>query len=287
MLRADILRIGIPVPGRKFLGTVLMAIILSISGVSGVLAENWQASKLRGAVFVLLDGQWQQLQRGDRVPNGEIVRTARNGRVQLTRDGESIDVEPDTQLRIFDKAGQKYTVVHQHFGEIAVDANKQDVQHFAVQTQFLTAVVKGTRFRVAANEEEAEVAVDRGSVEVRDVSRKLRTNITKGQRAAVGKSQSLASAGAGDLQQIQGYAGTAYSATVQSTSTASSGGTDAAAAADGGAVTDAASQVDSTANVADSVVNDVSDVTNTKVKTGNGKDNNNNSGKDKVKVKVK
>lgn len=46
----------------------------------------------------------------------------------------------------------------------------ENVQHFAVQTPFLAAVVKGTKFTVVSSKTGAEVAVQRGNVEVEDPS---------------------------------------------------------------------------------------------------------------------
>lgn len=186
---------------------ILAGIALAIGLAGSALADDWQAVKLRGAVFALVDNDWQQLARGDVVPDDRVIRTAPNGRVQFRRDNETIDLGPDTQVRIFDRDGQKYTVVQEHFGEVAIEADRRQVQHFVVQTRFLAAVVKGTRFTVKASDAGTDVTVQRGVVEVRDTSRKLTVDITPGQSASVGSTSKLKVSGGGNLPTVVGYDG--------------------------------------------------------------------------------
>ncbi len=76
----------------------------------------------------------------------------------------------DTRIRISDKDGAKRTVVSQDFGQIVVDVEKRNVQHFEVRAPLLAAVVKGTKFTVTAvrGGGAASIAVERGRVEARD-----------------------------------------------------------------------------------------------------------------------
>lgn len=178
------------------------------------LADNWEAVKLRGGVFALVDGDWQQLERGSVVSDSRIVRTAQRSRVQFQRGNETIDLGPDTQVRIFDRSGEKFTIVQQHFGQVEIEADKREVQHFAVQTQFLAAVVKGTRFSVTADARGANVDVSRGQVQVRDVARKLLVEVTPGQSASVSSTETLAVQGNGVIQPIVAYSGDALAEAV-------------------------------------------------------------------------
>src|SRR4051812_37719811 len=127
------------------------------------LSDDWTAAKLRGRVLQLVDQQWQPLQRGDIVPDGHVVRTLGGAQVQLTRGEETVDVGPDTQIQITDKptGGKPFTTVKEAFGTVSVEAQVEQVQHFAVQTTFLAAVVKGTRFTVTAGRTGASVSVQR------------------------------------------------------------------------------------------------------------------------------
>ncbi len=62
---------------------------------ASALAEDWQAVRLRGDVFVFSNSNWEQLARGDTVTNDQIIRTTSDGRVQFRRGNETIDLGPD------------------------------------------------------------------------------------------------------------------------------------------------------------------------------------------------
>ena len=79
------------------------ATVLLIS--STALADDWTAVKLRGVVVGLFDGEWVKLQRGAVVPGDQPIRTLRSGRVTFERGAESIELGPDTQIQIHDRAG--------------------------------------------------------------------------------------------------------------------------------------------------------------------------------------
>lgn len=177
---------------------VTLIIVLALP-LGSALADEWVASKLRGAVFVYENAQWQQIYRGHIVDSANAIQTAPHSRVVFTRGKESIDVRGDTRIRIKDRVGQLDTVVEQDFGEITVDVEKKNVQHFAVEAPLLTAVVKGTKFTVKANKDgaAAEVQVRRGRVEVHDVQRKVKVDVKQGQKAS-------RNAGAAGIVEVKG-----------------------------------------------------------------------------------
>jgi len=77
--------------------------------------------------------------------------------------------------------------VKQDLGTVAIEANVENVQHFAVQTRYLAAVVKGTRFTVTVGKSGAKVDVRRGHVEIDDPTNQTHTTISVGQSASVDK----------------------------------------------------------------------------------------------------
>ena len=187
---------------KLILGICLLA---SMGGVSSVFADDWTATRLRGLVYAIENGQWQPLARGDIVSDSRMIRTAHNGRVVFERDGESIELSADTTIQIQDRVGARYTSVQQHTGEITVVANVENVQHFSVQTPFLAAVVKGTSFRVIARADESEVLVIRGMVEVRDPIHRTNVMITKGQSATASGRIALAAYGSNVAPVLNAY----------------------------------------------------------------------------------
>lgn len=165
-------------------------------------ADEWVAAKLRGQVLQLVGNEWVQLRRGDVVPDDRVIRTLANGRVEFRRDAETITLAADTQVQIVDQSGQRFTTVKQQFGVVEVDVEARNVVHFGVVTPYMAAVVKGTRFVVAADRSGASVSVKRGKVAVEDSDTHQSTLLTVGQKATTAAGQPLAVSGKGDLPVI-------------------------------------------------------------------------------------
>ena len=121
----------------------MLIVAMSSTMTMAAFADDWVAVKLRGQVLQLVGDDWSRLQRGDVVSDDRVIRTLGNGRVDLQRDAEVISLGGNTQIQIKDKTGKRYTTVQQYFGTVEVEAEVQNVQHFAVQTPLLAAVVKG------------------------------------------------------------------------------------------------------------------------------------------------
>lgn len=205
---------------------MLMAgIVAAVASMTGpALADDWVATKLRGTVLVHVDGDWRPLGRGDVVSDEQLVRTMRTGRVTLERGGEVVELSSETQIRIHDRAGRKYTTVLQDFGTVSVEADVRAVQHFSVKTPHLAAVVKGTRFTVTSGKRTAEVSVERGSVAVKDSDTRQSTVVVAGQSAGTAAGAPLTVAGTGVLPVVRNADGSPVDARK---------GGDAAARADG------------------------------------------------------
>ena len=107
---------------RTLFGATAIALVLSAVPAT---ADNWTATKLRGGVFVWTNDDWQQIGRGQVVPDGTVMRTQRNGRVTLARGEETVALGPDTQIDVIDKDGQLFTTVKQWYGEVEIEAEVQ------------------------------------------------------------------------------------------------------------------------------------------------------------------
>ncbi|HEV7276525.1 MAG TPA: FecR domain-containing protein [Devosiaceae bacterium] len=159
--------------------------------------------KLRGIVLGLFGSEWVKLERGAVIPDDQPIRTLRSGRVTFQRGAESIDLGPDTQVQIIDRTGYaKYTTVKQYFGRVEVEAEVREVTHFAVQTPFLAAVVKGTRFVVISGDRGAKVQVERGAVAVEDSDDHSSVVVTAGQEVSATPEAVMQVSGRGDLPQV-------------------------------------------------------------------------------------
>ncbi|MBE0581362.1 FecR family protein [Devosia sp.] len=149
------------------------------------LADDWMVDRLRGEVLVMTHGAWMPLQRGDIVSDSSRIRSAEGSRVTFTRGAEAIELDGATEIRIFDKQGERMTTIMQAYGSVTVEAERLQIQHFSVQTPFLAAIVKGTRFTVRSDDSQSSVDVARGLVQVQDYTHGVATDIAPGQSAVV------------------------------------------------------------------------------------------------------
>lgn len=182
---------------------ILMAWALTLVAMAGpALADDWIATKLRGQVLQLVDGEWVRLARGDVVPDGRVIRSLANGRAEFSRGEEAVTIAANTQIQIIDRDGRQFTTVKQQFGVVEVEAEVRNVEHFAVETPFMAAVVKGTRFAVISGKTTTEVDVIRGHVAVESEITHAMTTIAAGQSALAGRDVQLQVSGRGDLPDI-------------------------------------------------------------------------------------
>lgn len=178
---------------RRLFASLVLALILT----GPALAADWVVMRLRGAVEILVEGNWVPLKRGQIVANEQMVRTLATGHVELQRDLEIVTLGANTEIRIETNPETGYTTVLQDFGRVEVDAEAKRVKHFEVKTPYLAAVVKGTHFVVTSDTDGASVMVDRGAVQVQSVSSERMTTIGVGQTATVKRRADLVVGGLG------------------------------------------------------------------------------------------
>lgn len=188
----------------KLNGAVLALVVMS--AISVAQADDWVATRLRGAVFVFSNQIWVPLERGGSVANGQFVYAGGNGRVVLEREGQQITVGSSTHIMVEDNpGGGEFTTVYEEFGTVTVDVDARDVDFFAVRTQQLAAVVKGTRFTVIADAAGSDVLVRRGVVSVQDPLRFQQVDVKSGQSASVAAEateEGIAVAGSGSIEPV-------------------------------------------------------------------------------------
>ena len=168
------------------------------TGLSGfALADDWMVDRLRGEVLVMSQDSWLPLQRGDIVSDSSRIRSVEGSRVTFTRGAEAIELSGATEIRIFDQQGERMTTIMQAYGTVTVEAERLQIQHFSVQTPFLAAIVKGTRFTVHSDDAQSSVDVSRGLVQVQDYTHGVATDIAPGQTAVVSNDIMLDVSGGG------------------------------------------------------------------------------------------
>jgi hypothetical protein len=145
----------------------LAIISLLASGAAFAGTPGWSVSESSGQVTIASTGLVKAALRGGGVAVGDIVSTGRNGRAVLVRGEEYLVVAPNSRIRVADpvKSGGMTQIIEQ-FGNVIFKIKKMTMPHFAVETPFLAAVVKGTTFSVTVTDKGASVQVIEGRVEV-------------------------------------------------------------------------------------------------------------------------
>lgn len=178
--------------------------------VSGVLAAcniasaaEWTVAKLSGHV-VIQSGpvQTAALSNGMVLKSGSVLVADGTGRALLVHGGDQMIVSPNSIIAV-PKDGATMTTVLQRFGQVELDVTHQSTPHFAVETPFLAAVVKGTHFTVRVSRQAASVTVERGRVEVDDLITGEKVDVLAGQTALVKPGMHLMISGSGILSPIR------------------------------------------------------------------------------------
>jgi hypothetical protein len=186
------------------------AAVLTLGMASGALAAEdgvWSVSKAAGEVWVATNGAQQvSLNQQDALKPGDTIRTGRNGRVLLVRGEETILISPNSVVGLpTEKKDGLSTTIIQQAGSILLEVEKRNVKHFEVETPYLAAVVKGTKFSVTVNAGSTRVGVLRGQVEVSDFKTGQIAQVMPGQAATAfehGK-PGLSLSGAGTFNPIE------------------------------------------------------------------------------------
>jgi FecR protein len=181
---------------KRSLATVFAAIITSIlilGFATNANAQEWVIKRVSGvAYFVAPDMEAVRVRKGMEFKKGYTLGTRAGARALVSRGAESISVGPNTTFAISKHRSQNgRTTLLQRKGSIEVDVAKRSRPHFVVETPFMAAVVKGTRFTVAVRSKTANVSVKRGVVEVEDFASGDRADLTAGQNASSAPSKNV------------------------------------------------------------------------------------------------
>ena len=151
----------------RFAQKAIFALGLLVSSAAYAGAPGWSLSETSGQVTVVSTGLVKAATRGGTVAAGDVINTGRNGRAVLVRGEEYLVVAPNSRIRVAEPAKTGgLTQIIENFGNVIYKIKKMTMPHFAVETPFLAAVVKGTTFSVTVTDKGASVQVIEGKVEV-------------------------------------------------------------------------------------------------------------------------
>jgi hypothetical protein len=167
-----------------FVAAFLGAFFLATAAAAGA---DWTLAKASGEVRVTgVAAQPIAIRSGAVVRPGQTITTGSNGRALLVRGNDTVSVGPGTVLSVPPTPVSGLpTVLFQSVGVIELEVEKLGRPHFAVETPYLAALVKGTRFTVSVSARGASVAVSEGQVEVSDNVTGDTALVAAGQSASV------------------------------------------------------------------------------------------------------
>lgn len=167
----------------------LLLVLLAASGVASaqtaVDPQAWRVVQSVGDVSITApEATISKPKAGTVLPAQSVVVTGSNGRAVLSRLGQQIVVQPNSRLEMAPDTGGR-TVLKQTGGVASFKVDSRKFPHFQVDTPFLAAVVKGTRFEVRVQKDNAEVSVFAGKVEVSSIFGRANTLVMPGALARV------------------------------------------------------------------------------------------------------
>ena len=180
----------------------LLIALLAVTVSTNSAPRGWLVQKTSGeAVYGV---QSAALTRGVVLDRGATMRTGNNGKVLLVRSTESVFIGPYTVAAIAARPtnGLDTTVLLQS-GQARLSVRKRNSAHFSVETPFLVAVVKGTKFNVAVGRNFAQVSVQEGRVAVKALKSGRNVDVSAGQKAIVDAAGNLTLTGKGILATIK------------------------------------------------------------------------------------
>lgn len=149
-------------------------------------ADDWRVVQSTGPLWIHTEGvQSVSLGPDTVLPDGATLTTGEGSRVLLSHGTQTLIVGPNAVVTIPAGDSGGITTVLQRAGAVEFDVDRQNSPHFAVETPFLAAIVKGTHFTVKIDDFGANVAVVRGLVEVTDLASGEKVDVPPGQNANV------------------------------------------------------------------------------------------------------
>ena len=167
---------------RALAATGLLTVLSNLPAPAEAAPEGWTVAKVSGHAWTGVDPSRADIAVGMPIAPGISVFTAERSRVMLQRGTESMVIGPKSVVAVAERPTEGLsTTVLEKAGSVSFDVEKQNVQHFSVETPMLAAVVKGTHFTVSVGSVAGGVAVQRGTVQVTSLKTGQTADVTAGQ----------------------------------------------------------------------------------------------------------
>jgi hypothetical protein len=157
--------------------------------------RTWVVQELKGAAFSRPhdggDSQWHALRTGARIEPGSVVRTDGSGRTELTNGIDTIQLSPSSEIELpAGRSGDPVTRVIHWIGTAFFHVGKRPGPQFEVDTPYIVAIVKGTKFTTTVSDGGASIKVSEGIVGVSATAGGPSIDVTAGGSASVSAAHS-------------------------------------------------------------------------------------------------
>lgn len=166
----------------RFTLAAFIAAMSAIPVASATGAGRWEVTMIKGDVTV---NGVTFLAIGSSVVPGTSIETGRDGKLVLSRNGDTVTVFPSSKMSVPYRRNDEEPGILQNFGRLLFRMESRESRDFKVQTPYLAAAVKGTTFTVSVEPDGADVAVSQGSVQVTALSSGFTTMVGAGMTASV------------------------------------------------------------------------------------------------------
>ena len=176
----------------------------TILGLSAsAFAADWRIVRMSGDVRIHRESaQWVSLNPKQDLDPGDAIWTGKNGRVMISSEDGHILVNPHSMVMIPRQAlSSNMNVIFHGFGTVEAVVEKRKHHHFSIQSKYLAAVVKGTRFTVSGDDDQTRLDVEEGLVQAIDIATGKATDVPAGRFLVVARN---AQAGAGGGTTVSG-----------------------------------------------------------------------------------
>jgi hypothetical protein len=148
---------------------VAVAAMLVPTGALAVDSGDIVIVSLKGEVFVSMSGTARTVRAGSVLDPPAILRTGRDGSVELRQGATTLSVGPETVLEFpaLEKRGAPIDRIVQPRGNVFYNIGKREGRKLRIETPYLVGVVKGTQFNVAAQDDTTTISLFEGLLEVR------------------------------------------------------------------------------------------------------------------------
>jgi hypothetical protein len=134
-------------------------------------AAEWRIEKMSGDVRIFQDSNitWVSLSPNRTIRPGDSIWTGHNGRVLLASGEGKVFLNPRSLIKVpAQYLPENQTVLFQSMGTVEAEVTKREDRHFSIQSPYLAAVVKGTKFTLEIDNGHTRLGVSEGVVEATD-----------------------------------------------------------------------------------------------------------------------